>query len=99
MVSYGITIRRSTSEYFLIKGRSLHLYDRVIKCPDTQDDMSEIPSMFWHLDDDIPGNVFNVHANVSIDTKLSMCKICTYDIKQFSGTCHIVCARHSSVVR
>ena len=57
----------------------LHLYDCVIKYHDTQADMSVIPSMYWHSKDIIPWNVFNVHVNVSIDSKLSMCKIRTYD--------------------
>ena len=81
IVSYGITIRRSKSEYFTIKGCSLHLYNCVIKCHNTRAYMSAIPSMSQNLDDDMPGNVFNVHTNVSIDTKLFTCKIRTYDIK------------------
>ena len=87
------------SEYFPIKGCFLHLYDRVIKCHDTRDAMSEITSMFWNSDNNMPGNIFNVHVNVSIDTKLSTVKIRPYDIKYFSGTCHIARAQHTSVVR
>ena len=74
------------SEYFPIKVCSLNLYDRVIKCHDTQDDMSVIPSMSWHSNNNMPGDVFNVHIDVSIDAKLFMCKIRTYDIKASSGT-------------
>ena len=83
IVSYGINIRCSKSEYFPIKGYSLYLYDIAIKCNDTRADMSEIPSMYWYLEENIPGNVFIVRANVSIDTKLFTCKIFTYDIKKF----------------
>ena len=32
-------------------------------------------------------NVFNLHASVSINTKLYTCKIRTYDINYFSGVC------------
>ena len=35
-------MRRSTSEYLPIKGRSLHLYDRFIKCHNTWADMSSV---------------------------------------------------------
>ena len=83
IVSYGIFIRRSTSEYLPIKEFYLHLYDRVIKCHDTQDEMSVIPSMSWHSNDNMQGNVFNVHTDVSIDAKLFTCEIRTYDIKHF----------------
>ena len=83
IVLYDITIRRSTSEYFTIKGCSLNLYDRVIKCHDSHDGMSANPSMSQHLNNNMPGNVFNVHAYVSIDAKLFTCKIRTYDIKHF----------------
>ena len=60
--------------------------------------MSEIPSMSWYFDDNIPWNVFKVHVNVSIDTKLYICKIRTYNIKHFSGMCHIARARRASLV-
>ena len=83
IVSYGITIRSTTSENFPIKGCFLHLYNCVIKCHDKRDDMSAIPLMYWHSNGDIPVNVFNVHTYVSIDAKLFMCKICTYNIKHF----------------
>ena len=59
------------------------VYDRFIKCHDTQDDVSEIPSMSRHSNNNIPGNVFNVHTDVSIDAKLFMCEICTNNIKHF----------------
>ena len=39
--------------------------------------------MSWHLNDNMPGNVFNVHTDVSIDTKLFTCEMRTYDIKHF----------------
>ena len=55
--------------------------------------------MSWHLDDNIPGSVFNIRSNVSIDTKLYTCKIRTYDIKHFSGTFHIAHAWRASIVR
>ena len=64
---------------------ALHLYDRVIKRHNTRADMSAIPSMSWHLNNNIPGKVFNIYVNVSTYTKLSTCEICTYDIKHFSG--------------
>ena len=83
IVSYGITIRNSTSEYFTIKVCSLHLYDRVIKCHDTPDNMSAIPSMYRNLNNNIPKNVFNVNTDVSIDAKLFTCEIWTYDIKYY----------------
>ena len=59
------------------------MYDSVIKCHNTQDNMSAVPSMYWNLNDNVPGNVFNVHTDVSIDTKLFTCEIHTYDIKRF----------------
>ena len=80
---YVITIRRSTSEYFSIKGCSLHLYNHVIKCHDTRDDMSAIPSMSRHSNNNMPGDVFNVHTDLPIDAKLFTCEICTYNIKHF----------------
>ena len=61
---------------------ALHLYDRVIKFYDTQSEMSAIHSMSCHSDDNMPENVFNVHVNLSIDTKLFTCEICTYDNKK-----------------
>ena len=82
IVSYGISIRSSTSEYFPIKGCSLHLYDRVIQYNDTRADMSEIPSMYCHLEYNIKVDVFNVHENMSIDTTLYTCEIRMYDIKK-----------------
>ena len=39
--------------------------------------------MSWHSNDNLPGKVFNVHTDVSIDTKLFTCEIRTYDIKHF----------------
>ena len=48
-------VRRSTSEYFSIKGRSLRLYDCVIECHDTRGDMSAMPSMYRHSNDNIQG--------------------------------------------
>ena len=78
---------------------ALHLYYCVIKCHDTQADISEIPSMYGHLDNKIPGNVLNIQVNVSIDTKLFTCKILMYDMKHFSGMCYIARARRASVVR
>ena len=63
-----------------LMGSSLHLYDNVIKCHNTRADMYSIHPMNWNLDKNIPGNVFNPHADVSIDTKMSMWEIWTYDI-------------------
>ena len=83
IVSYGITIRRSMSEYFPIKGCSFHLYDCVIKCHNTRDDMSAIPSMSRHLNYNMPGNVFNVHTDVSIDAKRFTYEIFTCNITHF----------------
>ena len=80
---YGITIRSSTSEHFPIKGCSLHFYDRVIKCHDIRDEMSAIPSMSWHSNNNMPGSVFKFYADVSIDTELFTYEIRTYDIKHF----------------
>ena len=68
---------------------ALNLYNSIIKCHNTRAEISEIPSMSWHLDDNMPGKVLNVHVNVPIDTKLSTCKIHKKYIKHFSGTCHI----------
>ena len=79
-------------------GIKSHLYVFVINCCDTLAYMSSIPSMSHHLDDNIPENVFNIDVNVSIDTKLCTCEICTYKIKHFSRTCHIVCAQRALVV-
>ena len=76
----------------------LHLYDHVIKCHDTRAKLSEMPSMSWYYEDNILGNVFNVHVNLSTDTKLCTCKICTHNINFFSGTRHIVRDRRASVV-
>ena len=59
---------------------ALYLYDRVMKCHDTQSDVSSIPSMSWYLDNNMPWKVFNVHVNVSIGTKLYTCKIRMYNI-------------------
>ena len=74
----------------------LTFYDRVIKCHDTRNDMSEIISMSWHSNDNIPGNVFNVHTDMSIDTKLFTFKICTYDIQNFFW--HVpYCARSACI--
>ena len=53
IVLYGNTIRRSTSEYFPIKGCSLRLYDRVIKCHDTRDDITATPSMYQNSNNNI----------------------------------------------
>ena len=75
----------------------LHLYSRFIKYHNTRADMSAIPSMSWNLENNIPGNVFNVHVNVSIDTKLFTVEIRTYDLKKFSGMCHTARARRASV--
>ena len=83
IVLYGITIRRYTSEYFPIKGCSLHLYDRVIKCHDTHDGMSANTLMSQHLNNNMPGNAFNIHTDVSIDAKLFTCEIRMYNIKHF----------------
>ena len=55
--------------------------------------------MSWNSDDNMPGNVLNIHADVSIDTKLSMYEIRTYDIKHLSVTFHIARARRTPVVR
>ena len=55
IVLYGITIRHYTSEYFPIKGCSLLLYDPVIKCHNTRGDMSAMPSMYGHSNDNIQG--------------------------------------------
>ena len=49
---------------------ALNLYDHVIKCHNTRTDFPEIPSMSWHLEDNMTGNVLNVNVNVSIDTKM-----------------------------
>ena len=81
LLLYGITIQSYMSEYFPIKKFSLYLYDCVIKYHNTRADMSAIPSLSWHSENNMQGNVFNVHVNVSIDTKMSMCKISTYNIK------------------
>ena len=78
---------------------ALHFYDRFIKCHDTQTYMSEILSMSCHFDDNMLGNFFDVYVNVSIDTKLYTCEIRKYDIKHFSGTCHIARSQRASVVR
>ena len=83
IVSHGTTIRRSTSEYFPIKGCSLHLYNHDIQCHNTRDDISDIPSMSWHSNNNMPGNVFNVHTNVSIETKLFTFEIRAYGLKHF----------------
>ena len=74
------------SEYFSIKGCSLHSYDPVIKCHDTQDEMSAMPSISRNSNNNIPGNVLTVHTDVSLDAKLFTCKIRTYGIKHFF--CH-----------
>ena len=71
------------SEYFPIKGCSLRLYDSVIKCHDTRDDMSAVTSMSRHSNYNMPGNVFKFHTDVSIDAELFTCEIRTYDIKHF----------------
>ena len=71
------------SEYFTIKVCYLHLYDHIIKCRYTWYDMSEIPSVSWHSNKNIPGNVSNADIDVPIDTKLFTCEICTYNIKHF----------------
>ena len=55
ILSCGNTIRRSTSEYFPIKGCSLRLYDCVIKCHDTRCEMSEMPSISQHQNNNIQG--------------------------------------------
>ena len=55
IVSYSKTIWCSTSEYFPIKGCSLRLYYRVIKCHDTRGDMSEMPSMSRHSNENMHG--------------------------------------------
>ena len=97
IVLYGITIWCYTSEYFPVRGFSIHLYDCVIKCHNTRADMSEIPSMSWHLDDNMPCKVFNVHTNLSIDTRMFTCKIRTYNIKHFF--CHVpYCARSECII-
>ena len=62
---------------------TLYLYNHVIKFHNIRAYMSEISSIFWHSNNNMPWKVFNVHVNVSIDTKLCTCKIYTYDIKQF----------------
>ena len=41
---------------------ALNFYDRVTKCHNIWDDVSEIPSMSWNLDNNVPGDVFNVHV-------------------------------------
>ena len=66
IVLYGITIRHSTSEYFPIKGCSLLLYDHFIKCHNTWGDMSEMPSMYGHSNDNIQG---------TSSTLIHMCKL------------------------
>ena len=55
VVSYGNTVQRSTSEYFPIKGCSLRLYDSVIKFHNTWGDMSAMPSMSQHSNNNIHG--------------------------------------------
>ena len=55
IVSHGNTIQGSTSGYFPIKGCSLRLYDCVIKCHDKWDDMSAMPSMSQHSNNNIHG--------------------------------------------
>ena len=66
IVLYGKHIRCSTSEYFPIKVCSLHLYDRVIMCHNTWGDMSAMPSMSQHLND-------NMHGTSS--TFIHMCQL------------------------
>ena len=78
---------------------ALHLYYRVKKCHNTWADVSEITLMSWHSDNNIQGNVFYVHVNVSIDTKMCKCEMYTYNIKNISGTCHIARAQRALVVR
>ena len=62
------------------QGIALRLYHRVIKSQDTRAVLSETHSMSLHSDENVPKNVFNVHVNMPIDTKLSTCELCTYDI-------------------
>ena len=55
ILSYGNAIWFSMSEYFPIKGCSLHLYDCVIKCHNTRGDMSAMSSMSRHSKDNMHG--------------------------------------------
>ena len=75
---YSIAKQYSTSEYFPIKGCALHFYVCVITCHNTWADMSAILSMPCHSDQNMRWNVFLVHTNVSIETKLFTCEIFTY---------------------
>ena len=45
--------------------------------------MLSIPSMSWNSNNNMTGNVFGAHTDVSIDTELFTCEIHTYDIKHF----------------
>ena len=66
IVLYGNTIRRSTSEHFPIKGCSLHFSDRVIKCHNTRGDMSAMPLISQHSNN-------NIHGMAS--TLIHMCQL------------------------
>ena len=73
------------------------MYDRVIKCHNTRDDISAIPSMSRNSNNNMPWNVFNVHTDVSIDAKLFTYEICMYDIKHFFQSTP-QCARSACIV-
>ena len=47
--------------------------------------------MSWHSNDNIPGNVFNVHTDVSIDTKLFYVQNTHVRYKRLLPACYIVC--------
>ena len=66
IVSHGNAIRFSTSEYFPIKGCSLRLYNRVMKCHNTRGDMSAMTSMSQHSN-------YNIHGTSS--TFIHMCQL------------------------
>ena len=98
IVSYVITMRRSTSEHFLII--SWPYICTIVSQSVTIHGMmyQKIHPTSQHLDDSMPGKGFKVHINVSIETKLCMFKIRMYNLKHFSETFHIARARSESVV-
>ena len=54
--------------------------------------MSATPSMYWNSDVNMPGNVFSVYTDVSIDTNIFTCKNTHVKYKTLLPARAIVCA-------